>query len=537
MLLTIQGLHLTVPTPAGPRPILRDVTLTVAEGETVGLVGESGSGKSTTSRAVLSLVPDGSRTSGTITVGEVGAGTAGGVRDIRMNRAAMIFQDPRSSLNPVRRIGDSATERLIRVHGMPKAEARARIVDLFAEVGLRDPEALLARYPHQLSGGMLQRVVIAAALSTDPELLLADEATSALDVTTQAEVLAMLRRLRAERKLGVLFITHDLHLASAYCDRVYVMKDGTVVDEQPAATVFVDPANPYTKALADATPRLSGADRIDRPKAEGTAEALRVTGLHKAYAGVTAVDDVSFAVPAGGAIGLVGESGSGKTTVARMIVGLTRPDSGVVTINGRDRTGRVRGRVARRERALEAQMVFQDPYGSLDRRLTVEGTLRDTLRRQHPRAGKVSIEGRISELLDRVGLAGTVRDSRPYQLSGGQRQRVAIARALAVDPAVLVLDEAVSALDVSVQAQILALLDDVRRDSYVSLVFVSHDLAVVAQVTDHVVLMYRGQAVEQGVTAEVLSHPRHAYTEMLLSSAPCPGWQPERVAELRRELP
>jgi ABC-type dipeptide/oligopeptide/nickel transport system ATPase component len=268
MLLSVHDLNLTVPMPGGPRQILRDVSLTVDAGETVGLVGESGSGKSTTARAVLGLVPDGAQTSGSVTVRgvESTADDPDGIRAIRTRHAAMIFQDPRSSLNPVRRIGDSATERLVHVHGVPRSEARRRLAALMSEVGLRDPQTLLRKYPHQLSGGMLQRVVIAAALSTNPGLLLADEATSALDVTTQAEVLALLRRLRRERETAVLFITHDLLLAGAFCDRVYVMKDGSIVDEQPGNTVFVNPANPYTKALADATPRLP-----DRTKPTGAA--------------------------------------------------------------------------------------------------------------------------------------------------------------------------------------------------------------------------------------------------------------------------
>jgi peptide/nickel transport system ATP-binding protein len=263
MLLDIQDLNLTVPTATGPRQILRGTALHVETGETVGLVGESGSGKSTTARAALQLVPDGAEVSGTVTVcgTEVSAANPAGVLAVRRQKAAMIFQDPRSSLNPVRRIGDSATERLVQVHGVGKSEARARLGDLFVEVGLREPDKLMRRYPHQLSGGMLQRVVIAAALSTNPELLLADEATSALDVTTQAEVLAVLRRLRSERQMGVLFITHDLLLAAAYCDRVYVMKDGAIVDEQPGTSVFVNPQNSYTKALADATPRLPTGDK------------------------------------------------------------------------------------------------------------------------------------------------------------------------------------------------------------------------------------------------------------------------------------
>jgi len=268
-------------------------------------------------------------------------------------------------------------------------------------------------------------------------------------------------------------------------------------------------------------------------------DALVVSGLTKTYFGtrggtpVTAAKDISFAVPKGGSLGLVGESGSGKTTVSRMIVGLSRPDTGTVTIDGRDRQWRSRGRKARLARAREAQMVFQDPYGSLDRRLTVEDALRDVLRRHQRGLTAPGVTARITTLLDRVGLAGTLSASRPHQLSGGQRQRVAIAKALAVDPTVLVLDEAVSALDVSVQAQILALLNEIRHDSGVSLVFVSHDLAVVAEVTDQILVMYEGEAVEHRGTDDVLCRPEHPYTEMLLSSAPGPDWRPERVAELR----
>jgi peptide/nickel transport system ATP-binding protein len=268
-------------------------------------------------------------------------------------------------------------------------------------------------------------------------------------------------------------------------------------------------------------------------------DALVVSGLTKTYFGtrggtpVAAAKEIGFAVPKGGSLGLVGESGSGKTTVARMIVGLSRPDAGTVTIDGRDRQWKARGRKARLVRAREAQMVFQDPYGSLDRRLTVEDALRDVLRRHHRGLTAAGAAERIRTLLDRVGLDGAQAASRPHQMSGGQRQRLAIAKALAVDPTVLVLDEAVSALDVSVQAQILALLKEIRREAGVSLVFVSHDLAVVAEVTDQILVMYEGDAVEQGSTGDVLRHPEHPYTEMLLSSVPGPDWQPERVAELR----
>ena len=263
MLLNIDGLSLSVPIADGRRTLLDDVCIGVAEGETVGLVGESGSGKSTTARTALALTPDFATTSGTVTVAgeDILSGSAAVVREVRKNIAAMIFQDPKSALNPVRRIGDSATERLVRVHGRPQREADRRLVELFAEVGLAEPERLLRNYPHELSGGMLQRVSIAAALSTNPRLLLADEATSALDVTTQAEVLALLQRMRQERGLGVLFITHDLLLAAAYCDRVYVMRDGRVVDEQPGPALFQSPQNTYTRELAAATPRLP--DRVN----------------------------------------------------------------------------------------------------------------------------------------------------------------------------------------------------------------------------------------------------------------------------------
>jgi peptide/nickel transport system ATP-binding protein len=259
MLLSIENLNLSV----GDHQILRDVSIEVAEGETVGLVGESGSGKSTTARAALRLFPDGAQTSGSVRVCGNDLADAGVVREVRRSTAAMIFQEPRSVLNPVRRIWDSATERLVRVHGIAKAEARTQIAELFAEVGLKDTERVLRCYPHQLSGGMLQRVVIASALSIEPRLLLADEATSALDVTTQAEVLALLRRLQQEREMGVLFITHDLHLAAAYCDRVYVMKEGSIVDHQKGSTIFVNPADPYTRALADAVPLLPRRDPLE----------------------------------------------------------------------------------------------------------------------------------------------------------------------------------------------------------------------------------------------------------------------------------
>lgn len=258
MLLDIEDLHLSVPTADGPRPILRGVSLNVETGETVGLVGESGSGKSTTARAALRLLPDDAELSGRLTVceHEMAGGDRAEIRALRLGKAAMIFQEPRAVLNPVRRIGDSATERLVHVHGESKATAKKKLLGLFEEVGLRDGARLMRMYPHQLSGGMLQRVVIASALSTNPQLLLADEPTSALDVTTQAEVLVLLRRLRRERSLGVLFITHDLHLAAAYCDRVYVMREGVVVEHQPGATIFTDPQHEYTRALVAAAPEL-----------------------------------------------------------------------------------------------------------------------------------------------------------------------------------------------------------------------------------------------------------------------------------------
>ena len=476
-LLDISGFTLDLPN--GTR-LLDGVSLSVAEGETVGLVGESGSGKSLTARSVVGLLPDRATTGGSIRLDghEVLGAPAREILELRRKSASMIFQDPRAGINPMRTIGDHLTESLRLCERRPAAEARARAVDLLAAVRLPRPEDHLHQYPHELSGGMLQRVMpIAGALTTSPRLLICDEPTTALDVTTQAEIVAVLAEQRATRGMGMLFITHDLNLAASLCDRVYVMNGGRVQEHGDARRVFLDPQADYTKRLVAATPTIAvGAESAAtgaRPPARQTASRssepmLAASSLSKTYhrrgkPPVRAVADVSIEIPRGGALGVVGESGSGKSTLARMIVGLEQTDAGDIRIAGHDRTGVPRRRSERLAHARSVQMVFQDPYLSLDPRMSAGRAVEDALR-LHAKLGSRDARVRVLELLDQVGLGERHANARPRTLSGGQRQRVAIARALAIDPDVLVMDEATSALDVSVQAQVLDVVAEIRRE-------------------------------------------------------------------------
>ncbi len=551
-------------------------------------------------------MPDRSEVEGAVRVGacEVLNASREDLLALRRSEVSMIFQDPRAGINPMRRVGDFLTESLRLNHGWGKDRARTRALELLRAVGLDDAERHLRQFPHELSGGMLQRVMIAGALTVEPSLLLCDEPTTALDVTTQAEILGILSRLQADRAMGVLFITHDLDLAAAVCDRVYVMYAGRIVESAAAGTVFGAPSHPYTAGLLASTPDLSGEQRrlvpipgaplslLERPEGcafaarcafavEGLCDTsvpelldtaghsvrclrspgigpelaalrdasggsgmsgeplLQVTDLRKTYATggtvVKAVDGLSFALPVGGAVGLVGESGSGKTTTARMLVGLELPDSGEILVGGQPLDLKDRGRAARLARAKAVQIVFQDPYLSLDPRIRIRDCI-DAVVRLHTTLGREARAGFVTDLLHQVGLGDREADALPRRLSGGQRQRAAIARALAVSPRVLVLDEAVSALDVSVQAQVLNLLDDIRRATGVGLVFVSHDLAVVRYVCDEVLVMRRGVVVEQRPTRDVLEAPEHPYTKLLLSSVPRPGWDLDSISQLRSEV-
>ncbi|MFK4837394.1 dipeptide ABC transporter ATP-binding protein [Microbacterium sp. ZW T2_14] len=562
--------------------LLHGISLSVAAGETVGLVGESGSGKSLTARTVLGLLPAGAVTAGRVVLGgaDVLTATSSELRGLRRHGAAMIFQDPRAGINPMRTIGDHLTEALRLAEGWSTDAATARAVELLAAVRLPRPEEHLRQYPHEFSGGMLQRVMIAGALTTSPRLLVCDEPTTALDVTTQAEIIGVLSEQRARRAMGMLFITHDLNLAASLCDRVYVMSGGHIVEQGPARDVLRRPQAEYTRRLVAATPTLftspptptghsvgdsSGQDDLPHPltgessKGGGPAHGdgadaggdtsagsggpprvpmLEASGISKTYHRrgkdpVRAVVDASIAVPRGGALGVVGESGSGKSTLARLIVGLESADGGDIRIDGRARAV-PRGRRERLAHARSVQMVFQDPYLSLDPRITAGRAIEDALRLHGSARGKKRLDAtesrsRVRDLLAQVGLGEKHAAARPRTLSGGQRQRVAIARALAIEPDVLVMDEATSALDVSVQAQVLDLVDRIRRERGLTVLFISHDLAVVRRVCDETVVMRRGEIVERGRTDELLADPQHAYTRLLIDSVPKPGWDPAQA--------
>jgi peptide/nickel transport system ATP-binding protein len=525
------------------RTLVHECTFHVDAGEALGLVGESGSGKTLSTRAIAGLLPEGFTTEGTIRIDgeDILSLSPRRLREVRARRIGMVFQSPRAHLNSLRTIGDFMTEALVTVGDRPRKDAERTAVALLDEVGIPDPTRRMRQRPAELSGGLLQRVMIAATLAMDPRILLADEITTALDVTTQEEVMAVIGDLRRHRDLAMLFITHDLALAQAVCDRITVMKDGRTVETLPADRIRVDAAHPYTRELLSAA---LGADPTAPPPAPDAAEPLLVVdGLRKSFSvrraqGVgretfVAVDDVSFALAAGTALGIVGESGSGKSTTARIVCGLETADAGVVTVQGESWARPARTTKERRRRARVAQMVFQDPYQSLDRRQTVRACLTEAVAVHRPHDSRAALRERVDELLSAVRLAPELAEMKPRSLSGGQRQRVAIARALAAEPRILVLDEAVSALDVTTQVEILRLLDRIRRETGVALLMISHDLTVVRRLCDHVLVLRGGRTEEQGPIADVLDRPRAEYTRTLLDSIPREGWQPQRRRPLR----
>jgi peptide/nickel transport system ATP-binding protein len=508
---------------------IENISITVNPGEIVCVVGESGSGKSVTSQAVMGLLAKGQlvRTAGSIKLNgeEIAAKTERELRAIRGKRVAMVFQEPMTALNPVERVGDQIAE-LLEIHtDLDRAARRKKVLEIMRAVHLPDPHLMIDSYPHQLSGGQRQRIVIAAALVNDPPVLIADEPTTALDVTTQAQILKLIRELQARRNTGVLFITHDFGVVSEIADRVIVMQKGRIVESGTREEVLDRPREPYTKMLIAAVPSLT-----PPPRAPITGEvSLATKALSKTYGTssvigkgrvVAAANDVSFEIRRGETLGIVGESGSGKSTVARCIARLVDPSSGQVLIKGVD--------IAKlSERALlpyrrDVQIIFQDPYRSLNPRRTVGQSITEgPMNFGTPHA--VAIE-RAGSLLGLVGLSADALDRYPHQFSGGQRQRIAIARALAMEPTVLIGDEPVSALDVSVQAQVLRLLDDVRKRFNLAVLFITHDLRVAAQICDRIAVMQRGVVVETGPTAQLFANPRHDYTKALFTAAPGRGF-------------
>lgn len=522
------------------RLLVENCTLTVGRGEVVGLFGESGSGKSLSARAVADLLPAGLSSAGTTLVdGTALSELSRSERtSFRAHHIGMVFQTPRAHVNPLRSIGDFMTEAMRYVDGVPADRAAARAESLLVDVGITDPRRRMKQYPAQLSGGLLQRVMIASALAMEPKLLLADEITTALDVTTQEEVMAVLLDLQRQRDLSVLFITHDLALARAVCDRLVVMEQGRTI-ETLSATAMDQAAHPYTRRLVAA----AADPRPPDPRTSADPVVLDVRGLRRTFKvpsetgrgtdELVAVDDIHITVHEGEAVAILGESGSGKSTTARIICGLERADAGTIDVKGNDWSRPPRRARHRRLRAAIVQMVFQDPFQSLDPRQTVQQCLAEAVR-LHSTLRADELDGRIRELMGLVRLDPTLLRARPRALSGGQRQRVAIARALAAEPELLVLDEAVSALDVTVRAEILDMLDDIRQRTGVALLMITHDFDVAKRLCSRVVVMKNGRVEETGPITDVLTNPTADYTRTLLNSIPRPGWTPRPSAVTRR---
>jgi len=531
-----------------------DVSFALRRGRTTCIVGESGSGKSITARSILQILDaPGEIKGGTIRLRT--APRAGGhsgvldltalhprskaIRAIRGRDIAMIFQEPMSSLSPVHTIGDQIIE-TIRLHEkVSKAEARERTIELLRRTEIHEPEKAIDRYTFEFSGGMRQRAMIAMALSCNPQVLIADEPTTALDVTTQAEILDLMRELQTSYGMAIMFITHDMGVVAEIADDVVVMRHGKVVEAGEVNELFENPQHPYTQALLDSVIRLENRSALKKPEAEVlnleappilSVEALNVTfpgkrGLfRKAPAGVHAVRDVSFELIRGESLGIVGESGSGKTTLGRSIASVRPPSSGQVRYQGTDGikvdmadlSGATLNQYRRRVR-----MIFQDPYGSLNPRMTVGQIVAEPLRNNSPLSGN-ALQDKVAELLEQVGLPRDVMERYPHAFSGGQRQRVGIARAIALDPEVVICDEATSALDVSIRSQVLDLLIELQDKLNLSFIFIAHDIGVVRYFCDRVAVMRKGEIVELGPVSEVCSTPRHAYTKALLSAVPNP---------------
>jgi len=523
--LDVRGLTVTLPPGADRAHAVAGVSFTVNPGEIVCLVGESGSGKSIIAHTTMGLLPKGLAASAgeILLAGEnLLAASPARLRALRCTRMAMIFQEPMTALNPVMRCGDQIDEVLATHTRLGPGKRRAKVLEIVRAVQLPEAERMIASYPHQLSGGQRQRIMIAMSLVLEPALLIADEPTTALDVTTQAQILALIRELMRAHGTGVLFITHDFGVVAEIADRVAVLRRGELVELGPMREVLAHPSHEYTKMLIAAVPGLTPKHR--EPLA--TPVVVRAEGLTKTYARrswlvaakdqVAAATDVSFEVRKGETVGLVGESGSGKTTVARCIARLIEPTRGKIVVGDADFASLSRSELHALRRRV--QIVFQDPYRSLNPRRTVgaaiiEGPMNYGSTREEATA-------RARELMELVRLDPDVLDRYPHQFSGGQRQRICIARALAMSPDLLIADEAVSALDVSVQAQVLALLDEIRQRLDLAMLFITHDLRVAAQVCDRVAVMTRGRIVEYGTAAQVFADPRDDYTKSLLAAAP-----------------
>ena len=515
---------------AGRTVLVDGVSFRIGRGERVGLIGESGSGKTMTALAVMGLLPEGVEASGRVLFGDSDLLSLSEAElcTVRGNGISMVFQEPMTALNPLMRVGSQIAEALTVHHGIPRSEAWVRATEALHRVGIPDPERRARAFPHELSGGQRQRVMIAMAIACGPDLVIADEPTTALDVTVQAQVLALLDDLVGSGETALWLITHDLPVVAGMCRRVLVMHDGRLVEEGETSQVFSSPKDGYTASLVASVPALSRSADPPPPKPlPVSGDPLVVVSdvtrtfplprrrLTESRRRVTAVDGVSFQVASGESFGIVGESGSGKSTLARMIVGLDHPDSGRIEVAGIPVAGR-------RDRELTglrriAQMVFQDPMGSLDPRMKVGDVVAEPLR-------ALRVDGdhraRVRELLEAVALPADAADRYAHEFSGGQRQRIAIARALAPRPRLLVADEPVSALDMTIQTQVLELLAELKERFELTMVFISHDLSVVYEVCDRVAVMKDGRVVEVGPVADVYARPSHPYTAGLVGAIP-----------------
>lgn len=556
----IENLSVEFPSRRGNVLAVRDVSLEVAPGEVLGLVGESGAGKSTVGNALINLLePPGRIVSGKVLFDGADLTTLDdeALRGYRGKRIGMIFQDPQTSLNPLMTVGEQLIETLRSTKTLDAAAAQAEAISLLESVGISEPHARLRAYPHQFSGGMRQRVVIALTLSGDPDLVIADEPTTALDVSIQAQILALIKSLCASRQLGVILVTHDIGVIAEIADRVAVMYNGEVVETGNVAQVIGAPVHDYTKSLIAAVPRgdrkldrftlidyiEGGSDKLkpidiethwlgERTGArEHHAEAaLQITDIDKRFVlkraflrrhqvSITALDKVSFAVRDGESFGLVGESGSGKSTIARVIAGLFLADSGSVTIRGQDMLGAPKSDAVKAVRR-DVQMIFQDPYSSLNARMRVRDIVAEPIRFHRSSTSEDETRQIVSDLLEHVGLPRAAELKYPHEFSGGQRQRISIARALASRPRILICDEPTSALDVSVQATILNLLKDLQAELGLTMLFISHDLPVIRQMCDRVAVMRHGKICEIAETNTLFDSPQHEYSRHLLDLMP-----------------